>query len=155
MTVVNRGDPYPAEVAATCQAIMERLNHSNPWRLVWQSQVGPQPWLGPSTEKAIHGLAENGRKNQLLVPVAFTSDHIETLFELDIEYGDEARKVGVNLKRAESLNDDPLFIEAMADIVKKHLGQKKPASIQLGLRCPGCINEACGETKAFFAKQAI
>jgi protoporphyrin/coproporphyrin ferrochelatase len=155
MTVVNRGDPYPAEVAATCQAIMERLNHSNPWRLVWQSQVGPQPWLGPSTEKAITGLAGNGRKNILLVPVAFTSDHIETLFELDIEYGEEAHKAGVNLKRAESLNDDPLFIEAMADIVRKHLDGKKAVSNQLPLRCPGCINESCKETKAFFANYKI
>jgi protoporphyrin/coproporphyrin ferrochelatase len=54
--------------------------------LVWQSKVGPQEWLGPQTDQAIEGLAKNKRLNILLVPIAFTSDHIETLFELDLEY---------------------------------------------------------------------
>ena len=52
-------------------------------------QVGPMPWLGPQTEDAIKGLAKKGKKNILLVPIAFTSDHIETLHELDIEYAEE------------------------------------------------------------------
>jgi ferrochelatase len=65
---------------------MEKLNFSNPYRLVWQSKVGPQEWLGPQTDEAIGGLVKNNRKNILIVPIAFTSDHIETLFELDLEY---------------------------------------------------------------------
>ncbi|CAG8619010.1 13573_t:CDS:2, partial [Racocetra fulgida] len=93
MVVVNRGDPYTSEVAATVHAVMERLKFSNPYRLVWQSQVGPQPWQGPQTQDAIIGLGEKGEKNILLVPIAFTSDHIETLFELDLEYAHEAEKV--------------------------------------------------------------
>lgn len=57
-------------------------------------QVGPLPWLGPGTEEAIEGLSKNGQKHMLLVPIAFTSDHIETLYELDIEYMEEtAQKV--------------------------------------------------------------
>ena len=73
---------------------MEKLNFSNPYRLVWQSKVGPQEWLGPQTDEAIKGFAKNNRKNLLLVPIAFTSDHIETLFELDLEYiEDLAKKV--------------------------------------------------------------
>jgi ferrochelatase len=95
MTVVNRGDPYPAEVAATVDRIMTALGHSNPYRLVWQSQVGPQPWLGPKTENAIVGYAKKGVKELLVVPVAFVSDHIETLFELDLEYGEVAKEVSV------------------------------------------------------------
>ncbi|XP_050624021.1 ferrochelatase, mitochondrial isoform X6 [Macaca thibetana thibetana] len=86
MSVVNRGDPYPQEVSATVQNVMERLGYCNPYRLVWQSKVGPMPWLGPQTDESIKGLCERGRKNILLVPIAFTSDHIETLYELDIEY---------------------------------------------------------------------
>lgn len=93
MSVVNRGDPYPPEVAATVQAVMQRLGHKNPHRLVWQSQVGPSAWLGPQTSDAIKGLAKKGHNNLLLVPIAFTSDHIETLFELDLEYLEEAKEV--------------------------------------------------------------
>lgn len=151
MSVVNRGDPYPAEVAATVNAVMKKLNHSNPYRLVWQSQVGPSPWLGPQTGDAIQGLAKRGQKEILLVPIAFTSDHIETLHELDLEYGEEAKEAGVTgLKRAESLNDDPTFVQAMADIVKDHLETGHRTSKQMLLRCPMCTTETCGKAKEYF-----
>ena len=88
-----RGDSYPAEVAATVYAVMEELGHSNPYKLVWQSQVGPSPWLGPQTNMSIKGFAAKGINNIALVPIAFTSDHIETLFELDEEYIHEAKEV--------------------------------------------------------------
>jgi protoheme ferro-lyase len=80
-------------VAATVYAVMDELGHSNLYKVVWQSQVGPSPWLGPQTNKSIKGLTEKGLKNIALVPIAFTSDHIETLFELDKEYIEEAREV--------------------------------------------------------------
>ncbi|KAI9498058.1 ferrochelatase [Zychaea mexicana] len=154
MAVVNRGDPYPGEVAYTVHQVMERLGHKNPFRLVWQSQVGPQPWLGPQTSDAIKGYAEAGKKNLLLVPIAFTSDHIETLFELDLEYGKEAEEAGVSgFKRAESLNDDPTFVKAMADIVKEHLDSGKMVSKEWYLRCPSCTFDSCGTTRDFFASK--
>ena len=93
MSVVNRGDPYVLEVSASVNAVMDRLGHSNPFRLVWQSQVGPSAWLGMQTGDAIKGLARLGKKEVILVPIAFTSDHIETLYELDIEYMKEGREV--------------------------------------------------------------
>ncbi|XP_048402981.1 ferrochelatase, mitochondrial isoform X1 [Stegostoma tigrinum] len=157
MSVVNRGDPYPQEVGATVQRVMEKLNFSNPYRLVWQSKVGPMPWLGPSTDDTIKGLCERGNKNLLLVPIAFTSDHIETLHELDIEYAQIlANECGVeNIRRAESLNGSQLFIKALADLVDKHLKSAETSSKQLSLRCPLCVNPICGETKAFFAKQNL
>ncbi|KAI8847723.1 ferrochelatase, mitochondrial-like protein [Chytridium lagenaria] len=128
MSVVNRGDTYPQEVAATVQAVVERLKLPNPYRLVWQSQVGPSAWLGPKTDDAIEGYAKLGKKNLLLVPIAFVSDHVETLFELDLEYGELAHKHKIGYHRAESLNDDPLFIEALADLVNRHLeGGRKPS----------------------------
>jgi len=93
MSVVNRGDPYVLEVSASVSAVMDRLGHSNPYRLVWQSKVGPSAWMGMQTGEALKGLARLGKKQVVLVPIAFTSDHIETLFELDIEYAKEASQV--------------------------------------------------------------
>lgn len=91
MTVVGRGDPYVNEVAATVSRVMERLGNKNPYRLVWQSKVGPRAWMGPQTIDALKGMARLGQKKIVLVPIAFTSDHIETLYELDLEYGKEAK----------------------------------------------------------------
>lgn len=72
---------------------MQSLGHSNPYRLTWQSQVGPSAWQGPQTSDSVKGFAKLGKKNILLVPIAFTSDHIETLYELDIEVKEEAHEV--------------------------------------------------------------
>ncbi|GAA5825206.1 hypothetical protein JCM11251_006143 [Rhodosporidiobolus azoricus] len=151
MSVVNRGDPYPAEVGASVSAIMKRLGNRNSYRLVWQSQVGPSAWLGPQTSDAIKGYAKKGVNDMLLVPVAFTSDHIETLFELDLEYLEEAKELGLTgVKRCDSLNDSPYFIRAIADIAAAHLKSGQTVSPQLMLRCPECTNEKCGKTKEWF-----
>jgi len=156
MTVVNRGDPYVLEVSATVAAVMDRLGHTNPYRLVWQSQVGPSAWIGPQTSDALKGLARLGKKRVVLVPIAFTSDHIETLYELDLEYGKEAHELGMEVHRAESLNGSPVFVRALADIVTQHLKENDagapPTSVQMGLRCPGCSNVTCGQQKSFFAR---
>lgn len=156
MSVVNRGDPYVLEVSASVAAVMKRLAHSNPYRLVWQSQVGPSAWMGMQTGDALKGLARLGKKQVVLVPIAFTSDHIETLYELDLEYAKEAKEHGIEVYRAESLNDSPVFIRALADIATEHLRDcaagKGPTSIQMALRCPGCANSTCGEQKAWFRR---
>lgn len=72
MSVVNRGDPYPAEVAATVHAVMEHLGFSNPYRLVWQSQVGPSPWLGAQTSQTVENYVKKGKTDLILIPIAFT-----------------------------------------------------------------------------------
>lgn len=144
------GDPYPAEVAATVYAVMQRLNFSHPYRLVWQSQVGPQPWLGAQTSDTVTNYVANGKKNLVLVPIAFTSDHIETLFELDEEViGESGCKDSI--RRVESLNGSPVFIQALADIAKAHLESGVQVSKQMALRCPGCTNAKCEASKDFFA----
>lgn len=154
MSVVNRGDPYPAEVAATVYAVMQRLKFSNPYRLVWQSQVGPSAWLGAQTSHTVENYIAKGQKNLVLIPVAFTSDHIETLYELDEEViGESGHKD--TIKRSESLNGSPVFIQALADIAKAHLESGESCSSQMGLRCPGCKSERCAESKKFFAGQEI
>ncbi|KAI8062329.1 ferrochelatase [Gilbertella persicaria] len=154
MSVVNRGDPYPAEVAATVNHVMQRLGNQYPYRLCWQSQVGPKAWLGPQTSDALKGFSEAGRKNLVVVPIAFTSDHIETLFELDLEYGSEAKELGLTgFKRVGALNDEPVFTQAMADIVKEHLDKNEIVSKQWPLRCPGCTSDTCGHTRTFFTQE--
>lgn len=118
---VNGGDTYPAEVAATVHAVMQDLGFSNPYRLCWQSQVGPKAWLGPKTDKTVKQLSKDpNTTGVVLVPIAFTSDHIETLHELDIELKEELERPEI-VSRAESLNGDPLFIEGLADVVNIHL----------------------------------
>jgi len=148
MKAVNRGDPYPAEVGATVQLVMEQLKYCNPYRLVWQSKVGPTPWLQPSTELSITALAKKGMKNMILVPVAFTNEHIETLHELDIEYGTElADKVGANIRRAKSPNDHPLFIKGLAELVAENLKSNLAVTPQVLMTCPLCERSTCRETK--------
>lgn len=151
MSVVNRGDPYPAEVAATVYAVMQRLGFSNPYRLCWQSQVGPSAWLGAQTSDTVENLVKRGQTDMILIPIAFTSDHIETLYELDEEVIGEAKQPGI--KRAESLNGSPIFIQALADIAKAHLESGEACSRQMYLRCPACTNEKCLKQKKFFAQQ--
>lgn len=154
LKVVNRGDPYPAEVGATVNRVMEALGNTHSYRLVWQSKVGPLPWLSPQTDEAIEGLAERGKKNILLVPIAFTSDHIETLYELDLEYAEHlGSKLGLNIRRAPAMNDSQTFINALADVVKNHLDSNLACSKQMILRCPLCTNPTCGKAKEFFASQ--
>lgn len=144
MSVVNRGDAYPAEVGATTHEVMKRLGYAHQYLVSYQSEVGPVPWLGPSTESVIRELGAKKRRNVLVVPIAFTSDHIETLHELDIEYGHLATEVGItNYRRAPAMNDMPLFQDAMAEIVAEHLASGEPCGLQYGLRCPGCVNPQC------------
>jgi ferrochelatase len=153
MSVVNRGDPYPAEVAATVWAVMQRLGMKNQYRLVWQSQVGPQPWLGAQTSDTVKNLMKKGLTDMVLIPIAFTSDHIETLYELDKEVIGEDAEGHEGVKRVESLNGNPVFIKALADLAKRHLHSGVACSPQMLLRCPGCVSERCLEQKKFFAKQ--
>lgn len=139
MRVVDRGDPYPLEISASVTHIMQELELSNPYMLTYQSKVGPVPWLSPQTEHVIRKFAKQGRDHVLIVPISFTSDHIETLSEIDIELAKTAEEVGMKmLRRASSLNDDPLFVSALADIVAEHLKSNEVASKHFFNKCPGC-----------------
>ncbi len=152
MRVVNRGDPYPQEVAATVPAVMHRLNaiseplgYHHRYMLAWQSQVGPLPWLGPQTGEVIKQLGAKGHKHVLVVPIAFTSDHIETLFEIDMEYGRVAKEAGItHFHRSPSLNDEPIIFDALAQLVSQHLDAQRAAeSTQYRFDCPSCSNPMC------------
>lgn len=114
---IDGGDPYVKETQGTINEIMKKIDIE--WYLSFQSKSGPVKWLEPSTEHMLHELAQKGMKNLLVVPISFVSDHIETLYEIDILYKNMANELGINLMRMESLNTSPKFIEALADIVMK------------------------------------
>lgn len=144
LDVIDRGDSYPQEVGASVQRVVEQLGKPNPYLLAYQSDVGPVRWLGPSTEQVLRRLGARGQKHVLVVPIAFTSDHIETLSELDREYGEVALHAGItHYKRAPALNDRPLFLDGLAQIVRDHLTSGLPHSSQYPVRCAGCINPQC------------
>src|SRR5215208_6953982 len=144
LDVIDRGDSYPQEVGASVQKVVEQLRAPNPYLLAYQSDVGPVRWLGPSTEQVLRRLGARGQRELLVVPIAFTSDHIETLSELDREYGEVAHEVGITqYERAPALNDRPQFMDALADVVREHLASGRPYSSQYRTRCPGCENPQC------------
>jgi ferrochelatase len=144
LDVIDRGDAYPQEVGASVQRVVEQLGCPNPYLLAYQSDVGPVRWLGPSTEQVLRRLGARGHKHVLVVPIAFTSDHIETLSELDQEYGEVAHQAGItHYERAPALNDRPLFLDGLAQIVKDHLTSGTPHSSQYPVRCAGCTNPQC------------
>lgn len=98
----------------------------------------------PSTSKVIEGLGKRNQKHVLVVPVAFTSDHIETLFEIGMEYAEEAEEVGITqFKWTEGLNGSEIFIQAQADIVAEHLRTGELYSSQYKMKCIGCVKPMC------------
>jgi ferrochelatase len=144
LDVIERGDSYPQEVGASVQRVVERLGTANPYILAYQSDVGPVRWLGPSTAQVLRRLGARGQKHVLVVPIAFTSDHIETLSELDREYGEVAHEAGItHYRRAPALNDRPRFLDALAEIVRDHLKSGAVHSSQYTTRCAGCTNPQC------------
>ena len=144
LDVIDRGDSYPQEVGASVQRVVEQLGRANPYMLVYQSDVGPVRWLGASTERVLRRLGARGQKHVLVVPIAFTSDHIETLSELDREYGEVAHQAGItHYIRAPALNDRPLFLDGLAGIVRDHLASGELHSTQYPMRCAGCSNRQC------------
>ncbi len=123
MSFVNDGDPYPAEIEATFQGVVARLREPKPrCLLAFQSQTGPVRWLGPQTGDVIRQLGREGVQELLVAPIAFVSDHIETLYEIDVMFAHEAREAGIrDFRRTESFNLDPRFFDVLADVVARAL----------------------------------
>jgi ferrochelatase len=116
---IRRGDPYLDDVRTTVEAVTRRLKLSARSRLCFQSRVGPQRWLGPATDVLLAQLAAEGTTAVVVVPVAFTGEHIETLEEIDIRYKEQAQHAGiVHFARARTVGCHPAFIAALADLVE-------------------------------------
>ncbi|HEY2847865.1 MAG TPA: ferrochelatase [Pyrinomonadaceae bacterium] len=123
MKLVRSGDPYSDHIKQTVATVMARGEYSQVHTLCYQSKVGPLKWLEPSTPDTVKRLAAEGVRDMLIVPIAFTSDHLETLFELNIEYRRVANEAGIEqYEVTEGLNDSPTFIDALAGIVYEKLG---------------------------------
>lgn len=135
--VIEDGDPYQWQVEATVAGVMQQLPEFAEHKICYQSRVGPLEWIGPSTEEAIRSAAADGR-NILLVPIAFVSEHIETLVELDEEYAEIAGELGVvRYIRVPALGSDPVFIESLATMVKAALARDGAVQAECGGRiCP-------------------
>lgn len=121
LKIVERGDRYPEDVRRTVEAVTRDLEH--PWSLCYQSRNGKMPWLQPYLEDELRRLAGEGIRRVVVAPVSFVSDHIETLYELDRLYANEARREGVtHYYRARTFNDDPEFAAVLRGILKKESG---------------------------------
>lgn len=120
LKLVRQGDPYSEHIRKTVEAVVKSGGWKNPYHLCYQSKVGPQKWLTPSTPDTIEDLGKKGSKLMLAVPIAFASDHLETLFEVGIEFKHLATEAGVEqFEVTEGLNYSEKFIDALAQLVLK------------------------------------
>ena len=135
--VIDRGDPYQWQVEQTAAAVKRLLPAEWETRISFQSRVGPIKWIGPSTEEEIRAAAKD-RAGLLISPIAFVSEHVETLVELDIEYAALARQLGLPFYlRAPALGTSPRFIDALADLTAQAMEQPGKLCAERGARlCP-------------------
>jgi ferrochelatase len=130
MKLVRQGDPYSHQIKETVDAVIERGNITHDWSLCYQSKVGPQKWLTPSTPDTIVSLAGEGVRDMLVVPIAFASDHLETLYEVGIEFRRLATENGVEtFEVTEGLNDSPRFIDALTELVLTEIRREQTANV--------------------------
>jgi ferrochelatase len=123
-------DPYPVEAKRTAAMVAERLAvvglRESDWYFAFQSQgVSGGPWIGPTVEETLKSLKEEGHVGVVMQPIGFLCDHVEILYDIDIAFREMASELGLNLWRAESLNDSPILVRALIDIA----GDAGPAQL--------------------------
>lgn len=115
--ILELNDPYVEQLLETSRAISQRTGYTN-WQFAWQSAGKTAiPWLGPDILEVISNLHKEGIKDVLVCPIGFVSDHLEVLYDIDIESKQLATELGMHLERTRSLNSDPLYIETLADSI--------------------------------------
>lgn len=118
--IVALKDPYPEEVKGTVEAVSALLE-GQPTRFAYQSQGrSGEKWLGPTVESTIEDLSREGRKHVLVAPIGFLCDHVETLYDIDIELKQLAQKQGIQLERIAMLNDSDSLIDTLVDVLAAH-----------------------------------
>lgn len=116
--VVRSGDRYADEVAATAAAVVAACALSNPHRVAFQSQgMTSEPWLGPDLREAFAAIVSEGGSDVVVCPIGFLTDHVEILYDLDIEARTIARELGLSMTRTESLNASPALTNALSEAV--------------------------------------
>ena len=135
--VIERGDPYQWQVEQSVAAVRKLLPAEWQSRLCYQSRVGPLKWIGPATEDEIAAAAKDG-VGVIVCPIAFVSEHVETLVELDVEYGELAKRLRLPFYlRAPALGAAPRFIDALADLVEHAIAAPGEVRSENGSRlCP-------------------
>ena len=123
VSVIAKGDPYQRHIEETVELVMRRGGWRNRHRLCYQSKVGASKWLQPSLHRTIRDLGAERIREVCVVPIAFASDHVETLGEIDHEAREEAAELGIRqFEMTSGLNDSPRFIAALADLVGTAMG---------------------------------
>jgi len=118
LSLIERGDPYARQVEETVRLVMQRGAWKNAHSLCYQSKVGRRKWLSPSLTETIERLARAGEKHLLVVPIAFVTEHIETLYEINIEAREQAHNLGIEqFEMMPAVGDSPTFISALSDVV--------------------------------------
>ncbi|MEQ1753547.1 MAG: ferrochelatase [Micropepsaceae bacterium] len=147
-SVIRSGDPYQAQIEQTAKSVVETLNLPNlDWKVSYQSRVGPMTWIGPSTEEEIRRAGAEG-KALVVVPIAFVSEHSETLVELDIEYAKLAADSGIpTYLRVPAIGTHPAFVNGLANLVKEVVnesGTRPEGGIRVcPATCRQCALESC------------
>jgi ferrochelatase len=122
MKLVRAGDPYQSQIERTRDAVVKAGDFGLPHLLCYQSKVGPQKWLEPSLTGTVQQLAALGATHVLVVPLAFVSDHSETLYEINMEVRHEAKSLGIRYyDMTPALHTNPSFIGALADLAAAKL----------------------------------
>jgi protoporphyrin/coproporphyrin ferrochelatase len=118
--IMKMGDPYDAQLRETAQLVAREAELSDDqWSWSYQSAGrSPEPWLGPQLDEHLEDLAARGIRNVVSVPIGFVSDHVEILYDIDILAQEQAEKLGMRLVRPPSLNDDPLYIQTLVDVIQ-------------------------------------
>jgi ferrochelatase len=147
--VVKGGDPYQAQIEQSAAAIAAALAKPGlDWRVSYQSRVGPLKWIGPSTEEEIER-AGHEAKGLMIVPIAFVSEHSETLVELDIEYAEKAAEDGVpHYARVPAVGTHPAFISGLASLVSTSLDRIGTTTESGQRACPGTCSQCALQDKA-------
>jgi protoporphyrin/coproporphyrin ferrochelatase len=123
--ILASGDPYRDELLTTSRLVAERAGVSD-WSFAFQSESATgEPWLGPDLLPHLEELHAAGTRNVLVAPIGFVADHLEILWDIDVEARVKAAELGLELDRMASLNDDPAFIQALADLVRRALERER------------------------------
>jgi ferrochelatase len=126
--ILEHGDPYRDQLLETSRLVAERAEPQS-WSFAFQSaSATAEPWLGPDILEELDELAARGVRRVLVCPIGFVSDHLEILWDLDVEAGERAAELGLELERIGSLNDDPVFIRGLGELVRQAASVPSPAT---------------------------
>ena len=132
-TAMAAASPYVAQITEGARLIAARVGHAN-WSIAYQSRSGSprEPWLEPDICEVVRALARDGGRDLVVVPIGFVCDHVEVLYDLDIEARQVAEAAGINFVRASTVNDHPAFIRMLADVVRQRDGTSSDSLSHLG-----------------------